>query len=171
MSFFFFFVPTAPGRLNATLVLRFVYQQAEHSEEKVRLKCNSIRQAVNSFSAALKLGSTQGFMLFAFTFGFGGLWNDFANTSCVCVQPTQNELNPVRLHCGGANMSRMLDKVEILLLLFFNFAPIWEDDKYKGLVWYLINLGWFIMRNLPRMLLKWMSAVDFCAFSTFNTTT
>lgn len=56
-------------------VLRFVYQQgtaAEHHEEKVHLKCNSIRRAVNSFSAALKLGSTQGFILFAFTFGFGG---------------------------------------------------------------------------------------------------
>lgn len=39
-------------------VLRFAYQQgtaAEHNEEKVHLKCNSIRRAVNSFSAALKL--------------------------------------------------------------------------------------------------------------------
>lgn len=57
-------------------VLRFVYQQgtaAEHNEENVHLKSNSIKQAVNSFSAALKLRSTQGFILFAFTFGFGGL--------------------------------------------------------------------------------------------------
>lgn len=57
-------------------VLRFVYQQgtaAEHHEEKVHQKCNSIRRAVNSFSAALKLGSTQGFILLCFHIWFRGL--------------------------------------------------------------------------------------------------
>lgn len=87
----FFFLSFFPSH-GTGQTLRFVYQRgpvAEHNEEKVDLKCNSIRQAVNSFSAALKLRATQGFILFAFTFGFGGLWNDLVNISCVCIQPTQ----------------------------------------------------------------------------------
>lgn len=52
-------------------------------------------------------------------------------------------------------MSKMLDEVEIILLQwFFNFVPIWEDDKYKRIIRYLINLGQFTMRYLSGMLLK-----------------
>lgn len=57
-------------------VLKFVYLKGtavEHNEEYVHLKCNSIKQAVNSFSAALERRYTEGLILFAFTFAFGGL--------------------------------------------------------------------------------------------------
>lgn len=57
-------------------VRRFVYQKGtavEHNEGYVHLKCNSIKQAVNSFSVALKLRYTEGFILFAFAFAFGDI--------------------------------------------------------------------------------------------------
>lgn len=63
-------------------------------------------------------------------------WSTFP----VSIKPTQewfelfqNKLSlNVRLYCRGANLRKMLSEVEIILLQsFFNFVPIWENDKYK----------------------------------------